>query len=349
MTDWHSKEGKLIVDGKHYAYWNSRALVYVRDGGSYTRSTVGPHFLDLGVMGNCRQNCYNCYMRDKGVASDMTWEAADEIVYRYKNSLCQLSFGGAGDPLDYYDFPRLLYAGNGRSREEYEKTRTVPETENTPSEKAISDWHAWNESINTIARCVTINPRQRALTRDQIATLGRFKAVGLSCGDATGYDVDRGTENLVRLLREAEELDWNRRPCFILHLIVGDMHNDLRKFIKLLTYDCVGGVLFLARKGSVERKGWKGGPFYDREMQSNFWKSVAAVYDVVRKSVAVDSCLAPFVDRELFPNFDPATMHPCDAGRFSLYMHADGKPWLCSCGKKAGQVVERRTENTTVV
>jgi len=333
MSDWHSKEGKLIVDGNHYTYWNSHSLTYVRDGGSYTRSRIGPHFLDLGVMGHCRQNCHDCYMRSKRLKRNMPWDAADNVVYKFRNSLCQVSYGGAGDPMDYEEFSRLNYIGNGRMREAWEKANPRQDDDLRDDVADRVSWHLFHEPLSTIARCITINPRGRAFTPSQVRSLAQFKAVGLSCGEATGFRHD-DQDDIVRLIRQAEEMEWRGRPRFVLHLIVTDMHNDLRRFIHLLTYDCVQGVLFLAKKRYSPRQkdGLFGGPFYNREMQNNFWKSVAAVHDVVQKSIAVDSCFAPLVDRELFPNFDPAAMHPCDAGRFSAYVHADRKMWLCSCG-----------------
>lgn len=325
--DWHSKKGKLIVDGDHYTYWNRKSLTYVRDGGSYSRSRVGPHFLDLGLMGNCRQDCGYCYMRGKRIRRNMSWREADAILYKFRNSLCQVSYGGAGDPTDHEEFTRLSYLGHLRMGDEWRKANSCQRE--VADEAARASWKLFHEPISTIAHCITINPRGRAYTPEQVLSLGQFDAVGLSCGEATGYGE---LNDVVRLVRQAEEVaDWKYRPKFILHIIVTDMHNDLRKFTQLLTYNCVGGVLFLAKKrASPAQNGC--GAFYNREMQIKFWKSVAAVYDVVQKSIAVDSCLAPLVDRELFPHFDPHAMHPCDAGRFSAYVHADGKMWLCSCG-----------------
>lgn len=328
--DWSAKKGKLIVDGPHYTYWNSQSLVYVRDGGEYDRSLVGPHFLDLGIMGTCTQQCHGCYMRSKSGIPNMSVHAIDEVLYGMRHSLCQVAFGGAGDPVDHSHFSYLVRAGirqvPGPDLEEFIAAARNPDL----TTQSMVQYGQEQDKLMTISRCVTINPRDRAFTPEKVAEMAKFTAVGLSCGPASGYD---STKNITRLLRMADELPYDLRPRFVLHLIVGARHNDLTRFLHLLTYESVTGVLFLANKRDLGDPDARfESPFDDRDQQRVFWESVSKVHAVLPKRIAVDSCLAPLVDLDLFPSASRSLLHPCDAGRFSVYVDPCRGMWTCSCG-----------------
>lgn len=332
MQDKHSNHiGKLIVDGDHYTYWNKKDLIYVRDGGTYNYSKVGPHFLDLGVMGNCRNTCYDCYMKNNRCEKNMNHNIADKIIYDLRDSLCQISFGGAGDPIDYEKREFLPILGTQQLISAYKDKYGEIKYPLTSEEEAQLD--LFSESINNIAKCITINPRTRVFTKDEVIWMSQFEAVGLSCG--TGILLENNAkENILQLLRQAEILSFEERPKFILHVIVNEIPKEINYIAHLFSHECVDGLLLLAMKNCSNNKKEFNGPFYDKSIQRKFWKSVSDMYRVIQKPIAIDSCLAPFLDRNEFPYCERQAIHPCDAGRFSIYIHADCSMWLCSCGKK---------------
>jgi hypothetical protein len=322
MYDWKER-GKLIVDQDkngvyHFTYWDAEHLIYVRDGRNYPASQSGPHFLDLGIMGHCTQRCFDCYMAGKRLSENMKISTVDALLRELSGTLCQVSFGGAGDPIDHEGFWRLppsrgpLWVGN------------------TPfSERAFINAGL----VHGIARCVTINPRGRAFTDSQISPLVGFDGIGISCGY---HPSPKEMKNIARVLDQIAELSTRGdryRLNVILHVIVGDMGADLRRLLHLISHPVVDGILLLAKKRSPDSKLDKHGPFYDRKAQTDFWRYVRTIREASGLPIAVDSCLAKVLHPSMF-EVDHRAMHPCDAGRFSAYVHADGKMWLCSCGKK---------------
>jgi hypothetical protein len=244
-----------------------------------------------------------------------------KVIYNLRRTLCQVSFGGAGDPIDYENlfalgsagFINIRYDDNGYTKREC--------------------W-ADEELLEGIARCVTINPRNRAFTKDQILPLARFSGVGISCGYVGHISGPNTYENILRVLDQiAEVREYRPKPEVILHVIVPYSGGEFRSLLRLVAHPVVDGILLLAEKVSPDTSPLDKGPFYDRETQKTFWRTVRIVQEASRLPIAVDSCLARMLHPSMF-KVDHRAMHPCDAGRFSTYIHADGKMWLCSCGAK---------------
>lgn len=329
-ADWNTKEGKLIVDGDRYSYWNRGAMVYVRDGIGYRHSVAGPHFLDIGIMGYCRNACPECYMVDKTLNCHMSSKDLDLLIDRYRSTLCQVSFGGAGDPLDYSDFGCLPSWSSDVARDRWFAADLLGKSKYPGLAKGDAVSSEFHEDLRNIARCCTVNLRERRVTDKESETLNKFAAVGLSCGSAEHFGPLGYVEEFVR---RVESLPYYKRTKLVLHVIM-DPYATLtsRAMLRLLTYDSVVGVLFLAYKHNKRHRHVNLGGFAGREHQLRFWRNVATIRDLTNKWVAVDSCFAPWLDAKTLGDVYRPAMHPCDAGRFSAYVHADGKMRLCSCG-----------------
>lgn len=104
-----NKRGKLIIeDNDYFTYWNSLCL-YIRESYMYgiPFTPTSPHFLDIGIMGNCSNNCRNCYMQNYKNNNHMPFKTFKKIIDDNKN-LLQISLGGAGNSIEHPEIEKMI-------------------------------------------------------------------------------------------------------------------------------------------------------------------------------------------------------------------------------------------------
>lgn len=257
-----NKRGKLIIENKNnFTYWNN-ICIYVRD--SYKNgipfTPISPHFLDIGIMGNCQNNCRNCYMQNYKNNKHMTFKTFKKIIDDNKN-LLQISLGGTGNPIDHPDIKEMIQYAR-------EKGIIVNATINIPQN--VSD--------------------------KQHEIIDNFDAVGLSTFD---FSAKKNIINYLSKIDKYNMNCKFILHVVVGNTLPSDLLKDIYEIkiydILFLAYkECKKIVLDPKKKN----KYFNNYVFKDDNHQKNFNKLLSVLSN--NFTIGIDSCLAPYVIPSIF-------------------------------------------------